>query len=129
MLRGKNLQKLYKKFTETYHSVVGGKFEFKRGEKGRVKNLFTYTAESMGIRDEARFDEVLDMLAKYVEQKTKEWLKWRHRSRKNYLGFMEKKDEIEIFVRGEQIGDEANENAAENLQIAGRDSGEQWESF
>jgi putative lipoic acid-binding regulatory protein len=127
MLTGKNLKKLYATFSSIYKAGVGRSFKFKRGEKGRVKNIFTYTSEAMGIRDSTRFDEVLEMVAKYVTDKTKEWLKWNHRSRNNYLGFLEKRDEIEIFVRREQVGNELNENVAEDLQIAGRDSGEQWD--
>jgi hypothetical protein len=102
-------------------------FKFKRGEKGRVKNMFTYTSEAMGIRDASRFDEVLDMMMKYVTEKTKEWLKWDSKRRSNYLGFLEKQDEIEIFVRGEQITEGADTSAADGLEIAGRSDEASWD--
>lgn len=127
MLRGKRLKKMYKTFRQTYYEHVGATFKFKSGEKGRLKRTFIMVAEAMGIRDKERFEEVLDMFKKYVVKKINQWLKWKHRSRGNLMGFLEKSDEIEIFVRGEQVTTLEQDNQAEGLDIAGTEDDSSWD--
>ena len=120
-IKGKRLKKLYGTLSNMYEYYVGSKFQYKSGEKGRVKNIFTYVCESMGARDEKEFEEALRMFAKYISTKTEEWLRWDKRSRKNYLGFLEKPDEIEVYVSGELKVSE------QNLDIAGTQEEDEWD--
>lgn len=123
-VKGDNLKSLYRTFSDIYRSRVGSSFKWKSGEKGRVKKLFTYCSEAMGLRDEKDFKAALKMLASYLEQKSDEWLQWDHRSRGNYIGFLSKKEEIEVFVSGELS--EGPEFSKE-LQIAGTATDDEWD--
>lgn len=123
-LKGSNLKSVYSVISKTYEDKVGTPLKFKSGEKGRAKNIFTYVSEAMGIRDDERFEEVLDMFIKYVEAKTKEWLGWRARSRRNWFGFLENSEEIEVFVAGK-----LSTPSQPDKNIAGTGGAEEWDDF
>lgn len=120
-LKGKKRQLVYKWFKFIFEKEVGKEFKFQTGEKKRVRQIFTHVAEQMGIRDENKFDEVLDYFQDYVFDKTEDWLKWDKASRNNYVGFMDKPDEIAIYVKGKQKQQQAE------TKIAGTESEEEWD--
>lgn len=120
-LKGKKRQLVYKWFKFLFESEVGTEFKFETGEKKRVRQIFTHVAEQMGIRDEERFDEVLDCFQEYVSGKRDEWLKWDKATRNNYIGFMDKPEEIAIFVSGRE------KKKQQETSIAGTESEDDWD--
>lgn len=123
MVRGDNLKALYTTFQDIYFSATRLTWRWESGDKGRVKTMFTFVAEAMGLRNEKDFRAVLKVFTKYVELKTSEWLKWKKKSRSNYLGFMEKRGEIELYVKGLEEG---TKSSAEDLNIAGTSGEDAW---
>lgn len=122
-LRGNNLNKLYSTICSVYEDHVR-RFDFKSGEKGRVKQIFTKFSEEMGIRDEDRFDEVLDLFEDYVVAQTKNWLSWNKRSRSNYLGFLDQSDEMAVFIAGQKEQESKGNDASE---VVGQQHPDEWE--
>jgi hypothetical protein len=119
-LVGDNRKLVYAWFSHIYEQAVGSSFDFQSGEKERVRKIFTYISEAMGIRDTERFDEVKECYKEYLEQKTDEWLEWDKCSRNNYIGFLLKPEEISIFVTSYQKKDE------NQVGIAGTESQDEW---
>lgn len=117
-LKGKNRKSVYHLFSELYKRKVSDNFSFKSGEKKRLRQVFTKIAEQMGIRDEERFKEVAEMYTNYVRTQMKKWLKWEKRSRSNLIGFLDRSEDIEVFVAGVQDVD---------TNIAGRKNEKQWD--
>lgn len=123
-VRGKNLQALYQTFSDVYRGFVGSSFDYQTGEKGKVKRAFTHCSEAMSTRDEEDFSKVLKVFAQFLEKKAAEWLQWSHRSRNNYIGFICKKEEIEIYVQGEITEAPA---VKDKLKIAGTQTSDEYE--
>ena len=99
ILQGKSLQKVYTTLQGAFSDATSLEIKFKKGEKAKVKRIFTLVAESQGIRDVAQIDTVLDTFHEYVAQKTIEWMLWDKRCRQNYFGFIDNKDNINLFVK------------------------------
>ena len=124
LVRGNNLKGLYTTLSDAYYAQTGIVWKWDSGEKGRVKRIFTHVAEAMSLRDEEDFQAALKVFEKYVSQQTKDWLAWNKRSRSNYLGFLDKAQEIALFVKSLE---ESTKSQATKLKIAGTDKEDAWE--
>lgn len=97
-IRGENRKEVYNIFRDVFEEIVGIGFKWRKGEKGEVIRMFNRVAEAMNIRDEECFVQVLRVFKSYLESSTSDWAKWSKKCRENYLGFINKKDNIELFV-------------------------------
>jgi superfamily II DNA or RNA helicase len=117
-ISGDNLKLIYSSFEHPYKQLVG-KWEWKKGYKPRVKQLFVTMTEQMNIRTQDRFDEAIDSFIEYVEQGTKQWLGWDKATPLNYLGFLANKSSVELFAATKVLGND--------LDIAGTETNDTWE--
>lgn len=116
---GNNRKRLYAWVKMIYEEMVGSQFKFKKGEKGKIKEIFTHFSEALDVRDEEKFDYVLEYFTSYMWEKTSEWLNWDKRSRNNYIGFMLQPENIEVYVAGKKQKNES--------EIAGTQTEEDWD--
>jgi hypothetical protein len=123
-LSAANRTKVYDAFIEVFEIATSAKFKWQPSEKDRVKNIFIRVAETMGCREEEDFDKVFTMYQKYLVNTVDKWIRWEKRDRMNYVGFMDKKENISIFVSGVQAQRKMKESSNE---IAGTKHAEQWD--
>lgn len=123
-LETENRKKVYDAFIEVFEAATGTAFKWQKGEKGRVKQIFIRVAESMGVRDEEDFPRVLTVYRKYLIHAAEKWLCWDKRDRNNYVGFLDKKDNIAIFVSGDKAGKKFK---GQSNDIAGTKDADEWD--
>lgn len=100
VLQGDNLKSVYMEFQSSFHRATDLEFKFKKGEKTRVKRIFTLVSESMGVRDPEDIAKVLNTFGRYIEKTSLDWLLWNKSCRQNYFGFVDNKENIKLFVKG-----------------------------
>jgi len=118
-LKGENLKKVYKTFVKQYSDI--GTFVWKKGEKGKVKNLFTLLAESFKIREEEKMGDALSLFEDYVFKHTKKWVLWDKASRDNYIGFLLNKENINVYKASKTTTKE------QETGIAGTNDNDEWD--
>jgi hypothetical protein len=123
-LSAANRTKVYDAFIEVFEAATGAKFKWQPSEKERVKNIFIRVAEAMACREEEDFDRAFLMYQRYLVNAVDKWIRWDKRDRMNYVGFMDKKENISIFVSGVQAQRKLKESSHE---IAGTKHAEQWD--
>jgi hypothetical protein len=123
-LSSSNRTKVYDGFIEVFEIATSAKFKWQPSEKDRVKNIFIRVAEAMNCREEEDFDKVFNMYQKYLVNAVDKWIRWDKRDRLNYVGFMDKKENISIFVSGVLAQRKMKESSHE---IAGTKHAEQWD--
>lgn len=121
-LKGKKLKVVYNTVKKVYYKNVKKNFKFKKGEKSRIKDVFTHIKEALKENEEnTSFKNVLDFFEDYLDSKTKSWLAWDKKSRFNYIGFLLREEDIYVFIKGETIDDD------EDLDMAGYNDSESWD--
>lgn len=124
MLQGKNLKKVYAAIKKQYRSQVGRSFRFKKGEKKRVKDIFTHVREALGNKKEQEFSEVFKCFYLYVKKQTQRWISWDKASRLNYIGFLDRPDDVYTFVAAFK---KKFRSSSEEKEIAGTKKQDAWE--
>lgn len=122
-LQGKNLKKVYGTFKDAYSDVTEMSFTWKKGEKGRVKRIFNRIAEEKKVRDPDKIDKVVPIFEKYIKEKTMDWLGWRKRCRQNYLGFLDNKENVKLFVKALDFTNSKNGND----EVVKTQTNDQWD--
>lgn len=124
-LVGEKRQKVYTTFEDVYFDVTDCSFSWKQGEKSKVIDIFTCVSETLGIRDVEKYEEVKEVFRDYLKDQIQDWFDWDKGSRENLIGFVKKKENIELFVKRQEF-EEAQEKA-ESKDIAGTDTNDEWD--
>lgn len=124
-VQGQDRQDLYTLFELFWRKYTGVKWNWKRGEKGRVIKAFTYICEFSDIRDEELYLEVFEIYRQYLSTKFDEWSKWSGRSRVNIIGFVSNRDRIASFCSMFKVNNHDVANAFDSG--VGLDGKEAWD--
>jgi hypothetical protein len=91
-------KEIYDKFCKVYRSTTGSRLTWATGEKKRAVAIFVKIAAALELKDNEFFDRVFEMYGGYLEQYARQWACWKGAHRGNYVGFLDKKENISIFV-------------------------------
>lgn len=119
IVTAENRQDIYLCFAYVYKFRTGLSFKWKRGEKGKVMNIFTRLCESLSMRDNGEFVDALSKFEDYLKRYSLKWLNWKESSRDNYVGFLNNRENIAIFTA-------SSLPSSEGLNIAGVDDNSAW---
>lgn len=122
---GEDRKAVYDTFENVYYDVTDCMFSWQSGEKSTTITMFNRVAENLGIRDEEKIDKVMEVFEAYLEGQIQDWFTWDKGNRENLFGFIDKKENIELFVNQWEF--EEKQDKAESKDIAGTQDNEEWE--
>jgi hypothetical protein len=111
---------VYNLFQKKYKIVTGSNFRWEIGERKRVIAIFTKISEALGLRDGEHFPKVFEIYSDYLLSHIKSWSCWSNATRKNLLGFLDKVENINIFIN-------KSLNVHREIDIAGTGGKDEWE--
>jgi len=95
---GLDLRIFYRRFETLFERLTGQDFKWNSGEKGKYVNGYIRMCEAMGVRDESRIEEMVDLYMQLLESQLVSWWRWPKATRVNLFGFITNLDQIKIFA-------------------------------
>lgn len=123
---GTDLRVFYRRFETMFTRLTEQEFKWKPGEKGKFITGYIRMCEAMGVRDEARIEEMTDLYMQLLETQTKAWWKWPRATRVNLLGFLTNSDQIKIFA-GKKKKPILHDVSAASLGSIGTETQADWD--
>lgn len=117
---------IYDIVKKQYKNVSNNVLKFESGEREKCQQMFVRVKEAMGLKYEEDFPIMLKMFEQYVEKSSKAWVQWKHALPSNYIGFLNSRDNINIFVKGKEASENNSNHNDKTYTIAGTGGRADW---